>query len=67
MKPQIRWLRVFVEGVVIVGSSLLAFGLQAWWEGGLLIAMTPEPSYFLNSTNPGHMLIKERVRCVKVG
>jgi len=30
---QIPWLRVFVEGVVIVGSILLAFGLQAWWEG----------------------------------
>ncbi len=26
MKPQIPWLRVFVEGVVCVGSILLAFG-----------------------------------------
>ena len=25
--------RVFVEGVVIVGSILLAFGIDAWWEG----------------------------------
>ncbi len=33
MTRQIPWLRVFVEGVVIVGSILLAFGLQAWWEG----------------------------------
>ncbi len=33
MKPQIPWLRVFVEGVVIGGSILLAFGIQAWWEG----------------------------------
>jgi len=33
LKPQIPWPRVFVEGVVIVGSILLAFGLQAWWEG----------------------------------
>ena len=33
MKPQIPWLRVFVEGVVIVASILLAFGLQAWWDG----------------------------------
>ncbi len=32
MKAQIPWLRVFAEGVVIVGSILLAFGLQAWWE-----------------------------------
>jgi hypothetical protein len=33
LKPQIPWLRVFVEGVVIVGSILLAFGIEAWWEG----------------------------------
>ncbi len=33
MKAQIPWLRVFVEGVVIVLSILLAFGLQAWWDG----------------------------------
>ncbi len=32
MTHRIPWLRVFVEGVVIVGSILLAFGLQAWWE-----------------------------------
>ncbi len=32
MKPQIPWLRVFVEGVVIVGSILLAFGIEAWWD-----------------------------------
>ncbi len=29
MKPQIPWLRVLVEGVVIVGSILLAFGIDA--------------------------------------
>jgi len=29
LKPQIPWLRVFVEGVVMVGSILLAFGIQA--------------------------------------
>jgi len=33
LKPQIPWLRVFVEGVVIVGSILLAFGIEAWWDG----------------------------------
>ena len=33
LKPQIPWLRVFVEGVVIVGSILLAFGIDAAWEG----------------------------------
>ncbi len=50
MKPQIPWLRVFVEGVVIVGSILLAFAtpctasqvqesfpheLDLWLDGGL--------------------------------
>jgi hypothetical protein len=29
---QIPWLRVFVEGVVIVASILLAFALDAWWD-----------------------------------
>jgi len=28
---QIPWLRVFVEGVVIVGSILLALAADAWW------------------------------------
>lgn len=28
----IPWVRVFVEGVVIVGSILLAFSLDAWWD-----------------------------------
>ncbi len=32
MKSQIPWLRVFVEGVVIVGSILLAFGVDAAWS-----------------------------------
>ena len=32
MKGQIPWLRVFVEGVVIVGSILLALALDAWWD-----------------------------------
>ena len=32
MKPQIPWLRVGVEGAVIVGSILLAFGIDAAWD-----------------------------------
>ena len=28
----IPWPRVLVEGVVIVGSILLAFGIDAWWD-----------------------------------
>ena len=33
MTRQVPWLRVFVEGVVIVASILLALGLDAWWDG----------------------------------
>jgi len=33
ISKQIPWLRVFVEGVVIVGSILLAFGIDAAWDG----------------------------------
>ena len=32
MNRQIPWLRVFVEGVVIVGSILMAFGIEAGWD-----------------------------------
>jgi len=28
-----RWVRALLEGLVIVGSILLAFGIDAWWEG----------------------------------
>jgi hypothetical protein len=35
LKPQILWLRVFVEGVVIVGSILLAFGRVIGIERGI--------------------------------
>lgn len=30
---QISWPRVVVEGLLIVVSILLAFGIQAWWDG----------------------------------
>jgi hypothetical protein len=29
----LSWSRVLIEGLVIVGSILLAFGIDAWWEG----------------------------------
>ena len=29
---RIPWLRIFVEGLVIVVSILLAFGIDAWWD-----------------------------------
>jgi hypothetical protein len=31
MTKEIPWGRVLVEGVVIVASILLAFGVDAWW------------------------------------
>ena len=30
---RLPWLRILIEGVVIVVSILLAFGIDAWWEG----------------------------------
>ena len=33
MRRDISWLRVLTEVVVIVGSILLAFAIDAWWEG----------------------------------
>ena len=32
MSQKVPWLRVLVEGVVIVASILLAFGIDAWWD-----------------------------------
>ena len=32
MLKNIRWSRVMLDGVVIVGSILLAFGIQTWWD-----------------------------------
>lgn len=32
MTKQVPWFRVLVEGVVIVVSILLAFGIDAWWD-----------------------------------
>jgi len=32
LDTRIHWPRVLVEGVVIVGSILLAFGIDAWWD-----------------------------------
>lgn len=32
MPENISWKRVFVEGLVIVISILLAFGIEAWWQ-----------------------------------
>jgi len=33
MTRSIPWPRIFAEGFAIVVSILLAFGIQAWWEG----------------------------------
>jgi hypothetical protein len=32
LTQKVPWLRVFIEGVVILGSILLAFGIEAWWS-----------------------------------
>ena len=33
MNQRRAWTRVLIEGVVIIASILLAFGIDAWWEG----------------------------------
>jgi hypothetical protein len=38
----IPWLRVLAEGAVIVLSILLAFGIDAWWEGRAELGQTRE-------------------------
>ena len=56
MARQIPWLRIFAEGVVIVVSILLAFGIEAWWasvgererERGYLLSLREEFSEVLN-------------------
>lgn len=32
-RSQIPWTRILAEGAIIVVSILLAFAIQAWWEG----------------------------------
>ena len=52
MKPKIPWLRVFVEGVVIVGSILLAFFGAAATEIGAQEPFVFEPGVRLRVTAP---------------
>jgi len=66
--PDVRrlpWLRILIEGVVIVVSILLAFGIDAWWEGqqdraeeqrilSSLLDEFVENSYVLATTGEGH-------------
>jgi hypothetical protein len=33
VKQRIKWTHFVVEGLVIVASILLAFGIEAWWDG----------------------------------
>ena len=33
MTKQVPWVRIVAEGIAIVISILLAFAIQAWWEG----------------------------------
>jgi hypothetical protein len=60
VKAPIPWLRVFVEGVVIVGSILLAFGIDAAWEGRQEDAEAVEMLLGLQSAFEGHRDVFER-------
>ncbi len=71
MTRQIPWLRVFVEGVVIVGSILLAFGLEGCGPspneqlvGAWLITettvTTPDSTSTNSSPQPGLYIFTDR-------
>ena len=32
LQERIDWFRILVQGAVIVGSILLVFGIEAWWD-----------------------------------
>ena len=32
LRTEMQWQRVLLEGVVVVGSILLAFGIDSWWD-----------------------------------
>ncbi len=46
MNENIPWGRIAVEGIVIVASILLAFGIEAWWDGSQ--ALDRERSYLMS-------------------
>ncbi len=39
---KIPWTRILIEGVVIVGSILLAFSIDAWWDGRTKVRETQQ-------------------------
>ena len=61
-RQPIPWTRVLVEGVVIVGSILMAFGIEAWWDGAqeraeeaqLLASLAEEFRANVDLTPEGH-------------
>ena len=41
-RQRVPWLRLALEGVVVVASILLAFGIDAWWDGRQAIGSEEE-------------------------
>ena len=62
MTQRVPWFRVLVEGVVIVGSILLAFGIDAWWDGRQVDARRVELLHALEADFVGtRVLIGEAI------
>lgn len=57
---QVPWFRALIEGAVIVGSILLAFGIEAWW--GEVQARAEEHEYLVSLAVDVEAVIEEAVR-----
>jgi hypothetical protein len=68
LKTPIPWLRVLIEGVVIVGSILLAFGIDAWWDSRVQRSRAAEhlEQLSLQLRGNGEILDEARVRASEV-
>jgi hypothetical protein len=56
MTQQISWNKYVIEAVVIVGSILLAFGVDAWWERVQIRAFERQAILDLKEEFEGHRL-----------
>lgn len=61
-KKTMPWGRIFVEGTMIVVSILLAFGIQAWWEGRALQAARRAALASLSQDFEGYVQLIEHRR-----
>jgi hypothetical protein len=65
MRAPIPWLRLVVEGVIVIGSILIAFAIDAWWAGQQTHALEQELlSRLENSFEDNRRLASEQIGLV---